>query len=227
MMRIVTFNIQHGRGGDGAVDCPALASYCAGLRADVLGLQEVDVRARRSGGVDQAAAVAGAAAMTKVFGRACRVGVRGAYGNALLVRGAAAAVEEVALPRVARHEPRTAVLAQAHLPGGELSVAVTHLSVDPSESRRQLDAVLRALSERPLPRLLLGDLNLVADDVAAAIAAAGMSLADPTVPSFPAVAPRARIDHIAVAGLDVVSVEVPPAAPVSDHRPVVAEVTAV
>jgi endonuclease/exonuclease/phosphatase family metal-dependent hydrolase len=222
-MRIVTFNIQHGRGAGGGVDTAALARYCAGLHADVLGLQEVDVGARRSGRVDQAVVVAEAAAMTRVFGRACRVGVRGAYGNALLVRGAVADVEEVRLPRVAGNEPRSAIVARAELAGGEASVAVTHLSVHPVESRPQLDAVLRTLCGRPLPRVLLGDLNLAVEHIAEPIAAAGLSLADPTAPTFPAAVPRARIDHIAVAGVEALTVEVPGPAPVSDHRPLVVE----
>lgn len=222
-MRIVTFNVQHGRRPDGVVDTSVLAEYCAGLHADVLALQEVDVGSRRSGRVDQAAVVAEAAAMTGVFGRACRVGVRGAYGNALLVKGGVSDVEEVPLPRVAGHEPRAAIIARAHLSPGQLSVAVTHLSVTAPESSDQLQVVLQALSARPLPRVLMGDLNLAAADVAEAVAAAGMSLADPTAATFPAHAPRARIDHVAVSGLDVASVVVPPPAPVSDHRPVVAE----
>ncbi|MEO7836360.1 MAG: endonuclease/exonuclease/phosphatase family protein [Acidimicrobiales bacterium] len=222
-MRIVSFNVQHGRGADAGVHTSALARYCAGLAADVLGLQEVDVGARRSGSVDQAALVAQATGMTHVFGRASRVGARGAYGNALLVRGRVTDVDVISLPRIARHEPRAAVLARAELADGELSVAVTHLSVDPVESRRQLDAVLGALAARPLPRVLLGDLNLTADDVSGVIAGAGLSLTDTTERTFPAVAPRARIDHIAVVGLEILSVEVSAPAPVSDHLALVVQ----
>lgn len=223
-MRIVSFNIQHGRGPRGEIDLQALGSYCAGLRADVLGLQEVDVGARRSGYVDQAGFVARATGMTKVFGQAHRLGWRGLYGNALLVRGRVADVDRLALPRLARHEPRAALVARAVLPDCEFSLAVTHLSVDPRESRAQLDAVLAALSARPLPRVVLGDLNLGPDDVADAFAAAGMSMADPAMPTFPAASPRARIDHVAVAGLEVLGVEVPAAGPISDHRPLLVHV---
>lgn len=223
-MRIVSFNIQHGLGPGGVVDAAALASYCAELRGDVIGLQEVDVGARRSGRVDQAESVALATGMTKVFGRAHRIRLRGSYGNVLLVRGTLADVDPIVLPRMSRHEPRAAIIARAALAEGELSLAVTHLSVDPHESRAQLEAVLAAVSKRPLPRVVLGDLNLRAEDVADAFTAAGLSLVDPVTPTFPAVAPRARIDHVAVAGLKVLGVKVLPAAPVSDHRPLLVEV---
>lgn len=225
MMRIVTFNVQHGRVADGSVDTPALASYCAGLGADVLGLQEIDVGVRRSGRVDQAFVLAQATGMTRVFGRACRVGIRGAYGNALLVRGGVDDVEEISLPRAARREQRSVIVARVRTSGGEVSAAVTHLSVDPKESKAQLEAVLRALVARPPPLVLLGDFNLAARDVAQAIGAAGLTLVDATAPTFPALAPRARIDHIAVAGLDVLSVEVPAPAAVSDHRALVVELS--
>ena len=219
MMRIVTFNVQHGRSVAGPVDNDLLARCCAGLGADVLGLQEVDVGVRRSGGVDQAALVAGETGLTAVFGRASRVGWRGSYGNALLVRGAVWDVEVLPLPRLGRRERRAAILARVAVGGRDVSVAVTHLSVDDVESTIQLDALVAALSRRPLPRVLLGDLNRAAVACSAVLEAAGMCLCDPSQPTFPAAAPRARIDHVAVAGLPVRSVEVLSRQPVSDHRP--------
>ena len=59
MPRLASFNVLHGRSlPDGSTDVSALASACASLGADVLGIQEVDRGQERSGGVDQAAAVA-------------------------------------------------------------------------------------------------------------------------------------------------------------------------
>ncbi|MEO6120960.1 MAG: endonuclease/exonuclease/phosphatase family protein, partial [Acidimicrobiales bacterium] len=89
----MTFNVRHGRRPDGQVDTALLAGYLAGWRPDVLALQEVDVGVARSGRVDQATEVARAAGMTVAFGAACRRGIRGRYGNALLVRGEVTEVE--------------------------------------------------------------------------------------------------------------------------------------
>lgn len=63
MLRLATWNLLHGRSlgdgsGYGTVDAGQLAAAIAALDADVLGVQEVDQYAARSGGVDQAAVVA-------------------------------------------------------------------------------------------------------------------------------------------------------------------------
>lgn len=230
-IRTVTFNIQHGRVAAHVkprrrvlrVDTEALARHCAGFGADVLALQEVDVRVLRSMGADQALAVAQATGLQQAFAQARPVGVSGRYGNALLARHGLEEVEVVALPRRGLGEPRVAVLALASVGRRRLSVAATHLSTDRGEALAQLDAVLDALAERPEPRVLLGDLNLVPTDVGPRVGAAGLALVDTAEPTHPACEPRLRIDHIAVAGLSVTDVTVLPPAPVSDHRPLRAE----
>ena len=222
-VRIVTFNVQHGRTPGGRVDTAALARYCAGLGADVLALQEVDVRVARSRWADQAAAAARASGMAHTFAAARRLGLLGRYGNALLVRGSLEDGEVVGLPQVGRREPRVAVLATAVVGAVRVSVAATHVSTHPEENRAQLQALVAVLAARPAPRALLGDLNLAAADVLPLVEAGGLTLADPSRPTFPSGAPRARIDHVATAGLQVGAVEVLPAAPVSDHRALAVE----
>lgn len=232
-MRIVTFNVKHGTVDGGRSDNRLLADTCAGLEADILALQEVDRRATRSGFADQVRLVAKATRMSAAFGEAARRGPLRRYGNVLLARGAMTDVETVALPRPEGGEFRVAVLARLTLGPGvpgvpedgkaTLSVAATHLSFRTGEGAAQLRAVVEALARRPLPRVLLGDLNLPPEEVEPALAAAGYQIAS-TGPTFPARTPRSRIDYVAVEGLEVVSAEVLETA-VSDHRPVVAEVT--
>lgn len=219
-MRVVTFNIQHARTRAGPVDNDALAFHCAGLGADVLALQEVDVALRRSGAVDQPWAVARATGLTPAFGPARRVGLRGRYGNLLLVRGRVHSAETLDLPRARRHEPRAAVLATVVVGSDPLSVAATHLSsADRGEALRQLDAVLDALLALPPPRLVLGDLNLRPALAVPALERRGFSVAGTGTPTYPAWDPVLRIDHVGVDGLAIGAVDVLDAAPVSDHRP--------
>ena len=207
-MIVVTFNVQHGRRPDGVVDVPALAQACASFGADVLALQEVDDLATRSGNVDIAATVAEACDMTWVFGPATTLGTRGRYGNALLVRGDIADVEVVTLANGAHHEPRSAILARAL----DVTIAATHLGIR-GDAEPQLPVVVRALLDRPGPRLLLGDLNLERPDVSP------LHLVD-APPAFPAHRPHRAIDHVALDdGLRATSVSVLPRQPVSDHRP--------
>jgi endonuclease/exonuclease/phosphatase family metal-dependent hydrolase len=228
-MRIVTWNIKHGLAATGDVDVRLLARTCAGFRADLLALQEVDRFARRSRFSDQVAVVARATGLAPAFGEAARRGPFRRYGNALFGRGRLGDVDVIGLPRPAAGERRVAILATFE-PEGEgldgrepVSVAATHLSFRKGEGSVQLEALLEQLRERPLPRVLLGDLNLGPEAVEPALAAAGYRLA-PTAATFPADQPRARIDFIAVAGLDMVSADAPPI-PLSDHRPVIAEVS--
>lgn len=223
-MRIVTFNTHHALTAEGKVDTPALARYCAALDADVLALQEVDVRAKRSGGVDQVAAIAKATGMQAYFGPAHRMGIRGQYGNALFVRGIIDDAETVPLPRTGHHEARSFILADIIIDDRVVTVAATHLSVHPAEAAPQLEAVLTALRKCHVPRLLLGDLNLRPDQLEPALEHRAYALALPMAPTFPSAAPRLRIDHFLSEGLDVRSVDVLDAGPVSDHRALVVEV---
>jgi endonuclease/exonuclease/phosphatase family metal-dependent hydrolase len=66
-------------------------------------------------------------------------------------------------------------------------------------------------------------LNLEPPDVAPRVEAAGLVLANPAAPSYPAHAPRLRIDHVALGAAAAGAVEVVPAGPVSDHRAVMVD----
>lgn len=234
VLRLATFNVQHGRTPAGPVDAAVLARTCAALGADVLGLQEVDVGTHRVGRVDLAGEVASATGMAVTFGPTRPLGP-GRYGNALLARGALADVElldlpspppmpfKVSQPFRTRHEARGAILASVVLSRGvRLSVAVCHLGLVPGEAETQLVAALARLAGRPGPRVLLGDLNLPPEPVQPLVEAAGFTLTGGP-PTFPGHQPARRIDHVALAGLVPTAVVVP-AVPVSDHRPLVVEV---
>jgi endonuclease/exonuclease/phosphatase family metal-dependent hydrolase len=128
----------------------------------------------------------------------------------VLVRGELSDLEVLPLPGAG--EPRVALLARA--PGA--SVAVCHLGLG-GVAELQLPVVAAALADRPPPRVLLGDLNLTAPVVD------GLRLVGRGGPTCPAGQPRARIDHVALGGLEPRAVVVP-MVPVSDHRPLVVEV---
>lgn len=218
--RLITFNVQHGRTPAGDVDVHLLARSCATLHADVLALQEVDVRLARSDRVDQARVVAEACGMRAVFGEAI-ARRRGKYGNALLARGPITDVDLQKLPS-AEGEPRSAVLATVTLDGGpSLTVAATHLGLH-GYAAVQLPVLLAALQDRPAPRVLLGDLNLEPDVVGALATAVGFTVV-PSEPTWPAHAPRRRIDHVLLDGPAAVAVDVRQL-PVSDHRALVVDV---
>lgn len=219
-MRVATFNVKHGENGDGRVDLRRLASACAGLAADVLAIQEVDRFARRSRFRDEMRMIARATGLQATFGEAARKRWR-SYGNVLLARGPITEVEVVKLPRPSLGEPRVAIVARVEVGGVSLAVGATHLSFRKGEGAAQLDVVLAALAERDGPRLLMGDLNIGPDLVVPAVTAAGYTVA-PTEATFPASAPRTRIDFVAVSGLKIVAASTPVVG-TSDHLPIVAE----
>jgi endonuclease/exonuclease/phosphatase family metal-dependent hydrolase len=229
MLRVATFNIRHGARVDERVNHRALVQTCAELDADIIGLQEVDSRRVRSSLRNQAALVARHLGYTFVYGTVLRRGPFGRYGNALLARGTLHDVELFPLPRPSARQARGAILARVTLPDLDVSVAATHLqhqsarfNDQPHEAPVQLGALLDMLQRRPLPRLLLGDLNLGLTRAKPLLAAAGFDSV-PDLPTFPADRPRITLDYIAAEGLRIVDQEVVPTH-TSDHRAVVAVV---
>ncbi len=153
---VATFNIRHALGVEGRLDIRRVAETVAGLRPDLVGLQEVDVFQLRSGLVNQPEWLARHLGYHVYFGPALRRGV-GFYGNALLSRYPILAVRTETLPADA--EPRSAIVARVGLPAGTVTVVVTHLGLAAGERRRQVAALEAILRREEPPFLLLGDWN--------------------------------------------------------------------
>lgn len=232
-LRIVTFNIRHAAPKDSYRGQPdEFAAACASLDADVLALQEVDVGVPRSHRLDLARLAADACGMTYRFAKARKHAYQGQYGNALLVRGGIADVEVVNLTGDHRHtvrvgrwtlkpfrEPRNAIIATVTVRGHALSVATGHFAVDPAARRSQLTTAAARLSERPSPRILLGDFNVAWLQAAEWVRPFALTLAEAELD--PAL--RRGIDHVAVAGLIATHVETR-WLPISDHPAKIVEV---
>ena len=170
--RIATFNIRHGLGRDGRVDLARTARTIAALRADAIGLQEVDVAyGPRSGHEDQASRLAELLGWEVAFGAALDLpplqpsDPRRRYGVALLTPHALTGPVMHALPAhpgaPARHEPRGVLHAQVTRGGGDaLDLLVTHLDNDlPQHRTAEVLGILRRAEGITGPAVLLGDLN--------------------------------------------------------------------
>lgn len=120
---------------------------------------------------------------------------------------------------VVPEEPRVALAAVVRTPDGPVTVVSTHLSFIPPAAVRQLRAVTRWAAAMPGPRLLLGDLNLPGPVAARLTGWVRLG----RQPTFPSPAPRLQLDHALGHGwpVDLVTEASAPAAPLSDHRPLV------
>ncbi len=232
-MRIVTFNIRHGAPKDDYRGLPhVLAEACAGLDADILALQEVDVDLPRSQRADLAKVVADATGMAYHFAKARMHNYRGKYGNALLVRGTISDVEVVRLTGDHRHsltigsivlhpfrEPRNAIIATATVDGRRLSVAAGHFATEPRVRQRQLTTTADHLTRREQPRVLLGDFNIGWAQAARWLEPYNLRLAESD-----GVGTQDGIDHVAIDGFDVEHVETR-WLPISDHAAKIVDVS--
>ncbi len=216
--RILSYNIRAGRGID---ESPALDRQAAAIRAlapDVAALQEVDRATRRSGGTDQAAALAAATGMHAVFARSIDF-EGGEYGIAVLSREKPRAARVVPLP--SPHDEDRALLVADF---GAFVFAATHLPLHEGDRLAAADRILAELLPSDRPVFLAGDWNAEPGDATLRRVARGFRPLSGVEPTFPADAPRKCIDYVAVdatcaplfAG-SVSRVVDEPAA--SDHRP--------
>ncbi|GAB4096649.1 endonuclease/exonuclease/phosphatase family protein [Brachybacterium horti] len=165
-MRVATFNIHHGADARGRLDLTRTVAAIAATGADLVALQEVDVRfGVRSRDQDQASLLGEALGMDVRFGPAMVRGEGDGYGLALLSRAPIGEAVMHVLPGASGprplREPRGVLDARVELPGeGSVRVLVTHLDHDHWSHRdAQVREILRLVAEDAGPVVLLGDLN--------------------------------------------------------------------
>lgn len=226
--RIVSYNIRHGRGTDEVLDLERTATALRALEPDLVGLQEVDRGAERSGVVDQATELGRSLGMTPLFG-AFMDYQGGQYGMGMLSRHPVVRSWSIPLPE--GNEPRVALAAEIVLPGGETVVAVNvHFDwVDDDTFRfAQASALAAVLDTLSHPWILLGDFNDEPGSRTLELFQARALEADKPPEdhfTFSSDDPRKEIDFIfaAPAGAwGVREARVVDERPTSDHRPVLA-----
>lgn len=230
-LTVLSFNIHHAAGLDGVLDLDRVAREIARTRADVVGLQEVDRHfGERSGWVDQPAALAEKLGMHVVYGANLDLEPpapgqpRRQYGTAVLSRYPIVSWQNMLLPKgKPAEEQRGLLTAVVDVRGLAVRVMTTHLQHDDANSRLlQAQVVADAVRRSPTPVVLTGDLNANPD--AAEVTALTAHLRDSHRFGFgytyPAEAPKSRIDYVLTSGLPLTSAVLPTIA--SDHRPVLA-----
>ncbi len=229
-LRVMAWNIRHGRGEDGKVDLERIAGVIAQQKPDVVLLQEVDERARRTGQVAQTEVLARLTGLKGTFGKAMDF-EGGGYGNAVLARWEP--VESRVIPLPGGDEPRCALAVAIDLPDGRgrITVVSTHLDARSAEARATHAKELSAgLAGQPECLVLGGDFNATRDDAPLTVFGEPwlhpMKEGDATG-TIPAGEPRHEIDFIlvkpardgtppAITRYMVVEEKI-----ASDHRPIV------
>jgi endonuclease/exonuclease/phosphatase family metal-dependent hydrolase len=229
-LRILTYNIHHAEGVDKKLDIPRIANLIRAAEADLVAVQEVDFKTRRTGSVDQPAELARLTGMHVYFAKAMDY-QGGQYGQVILSRHPLTDTKTHPLPPTEQGvEPR--IMAEARVKIGDQSIAffATHLDHQ-NEARRlkQVEEIARVTAnlKDDTIALLAGDLN--ARPESAPITTLTKQWTDPSAGkgllTIPAEKPKAQIDFVLYRPkerLRPVDVKVIDEAVASDHRPVLA-----
>lgn len=224
---LASYNIHRCFGTDGRYAPERTAEVIDALDADIVGLQEVDMRLLVDGRA-QLDFLAATLSFDAVAGPNIK-GRRGKFGNALLTRWPVRAVYRSDLS-VRHYEPRGAIVTELDVDGQALRVVVTHLGLNAAERRLQVRHLLAALDEagEDIPTIIMGDFNEWRPTRGALRAIDrryGTSLMPRTFPSRLPLLPLDRIWAWPGAGLKRLSVYATPLSRItSDHLPLRAEV---
>lgn len=162
-VRVLSYNIHHGRGMDDQVDLPRIARVILECDPDLVALQEVDKGVERSGRVDQPAEFAKLTQREAVF-RKNIPHQGGEYGNAVLSRWPIRRVINHKLPSHYEGEQRGALEVEVELPGGRgpLLFIATHFDYRPDDHERRASSefVAEQFTARPEAlAIIAGDFN--------------------------------------------------------------------
>jgi endonuclease/exonuclease/phosphatase family metal-dependent hydrolase len=228
-LRVLSYNIHHGEGTDGKVDLPRLAGVIAAAKPDLVALQEVDDKTRRTGKVDQTAELVRLTGLHGQFGKQIDY-EGGGYGQAILSRYPIDGLQVHWLPGTPERERRIAVEAQVKVGGRALSFVSTHLHHIRGEFREQQAAKLNELfAATDRPAVLAGDLNANPGSKPLDILRTKWTsaTAGPSLFTYPSPKPVKQIDYILCRPgkrFRVVESKVIAEAVASDHRPILAVV---
>lgn len=238
-IKIVTFNIHHGRGMDGKLNLERIAQVIEDSNADVIALNEVDKHfSRRSGYLDQLDWLSDRLRMRHSFfgasisSSSTTGSVLRQYGNAVLSRFPIVSRQNHVFDGSPFHFEKRAVLEVfVHIRGHLVKMYVTHLSLFPYIRSKQVDFITDKIMNDNQPVILTGDLNTrpgtkawhkLQQFITDACHHASMT----PCYTFPSTRPLFRLDYIFVSRhFHIASTEVIASLPAaSDHLPLKATV---
>ncbi|SNT14894.1 Metal-dependent hydrolase, endonuclease/exonuclease/phosphatase family [Anaerovirgula multivorans] len=155
-LKIMSYNIHHGRNLFGRYSLDEIAEVIKNSNADIIGLQEVDNGVVRSRFQDQLKYLSEKLSMEYAYGHNYNV-LGGMYGNGVLSKYPIESYENLRLP--SGREQRGLLNAIINIEGKQLSFLVTHLGLNEQERQRQVKAVSNYLDTLTNQVILVGDFN--------------------------------------------------------------------
>lgn len=160
-IRVMTFNIAHGRGTDGVIDLKRIARIIREAQADIVALQEVDRWTQRTKGLDIIIELADLTGMTYAFGKTIEYD-GGDYGNGVLTRFPILEERNTLYAYETEGERRGAMLLVLDIRGQETLFMNTHLDhreedTDRLSASEELIGQLKPYDA--LPAIICGDFN--------------------------------------------------------------------
>ncbi len=228
-LRILLYNIKHGHGMDGKVDLSRSGALIKRLNPDLVALQEIDKSTERTKQVDQATELGRMTEMHSEFGPFFDY-QGGEYGMAVLSKSKPSQVTNHRLPD--GREPRTslAITVTPIEDGPEIVFVGIHFYATAEERLAQAKKMLEILESEKRPVILAGDFNSRPGREVMDLFADEWTIPDKgedrlTIPSDN---PRSEIDFIMfrnLKGWKVKTIDVIDEPLVSDHRPVLLELS--
>ncbi len=164
-VKILTYNIHHANppSTPGKIDIEAIAKVINDSKADIIGIQEVDINVSRSEMVNQAEKLAELTGTEYFFSKGIDL-EKGYYGVLILSKHKIVGKRRYDLPMPVKSENRSLAIVDVELPGGKtVSLANTHLDLKEENRIAQSEFIneLGELYKKPL--VLVGDLNAKPD----------------------------------------------------------------
>ncbi len=225
-VRVLSYNIHHAEGTDGKLDLPRIAKIITSVEPDLVALQEIDFKTDRTGGVDQAAALAKRTGLHVASGDNIDYG-NGRYGNAILSRWPIVEHKNHPLPNDGG-EQRGVLMTRINPGNGQSHISFfgTHLDHRQPEGERLASAAFinQLVAEDDRPAILAGDLNAV--PTSETLKRFESEWTNPTaarpLPTIPSKTPQRQIDYVLcrpVEGWRMIEAKVLDEPAASDHRP--------
>jgi endonuclease/exonuclease/phosphatase family metal-dependent hydrolase len=228
-LRVLCYNIHHAEGVDGKLDVPRIARVILSVKPDLVALQEMDQKTKRTRNVDQLAELARLTKMNSAFG--ANIDFQGGhYGNAILSRFPITRHENHHLPNVDSGEQRGVLESVIRISEEEIILFLaTHLDHRRPDQERRASAkfINRMIGSRDkLPAILAGDFNDVPSSPTLTEVGKLWLRTNPEMnPTVPVAKPVRQIDYILVRPKNrwkVIETRVLDEAVASDHRAIFA-----